>query len=37
MSNLGSGAAIQIPALPLEGCVTLAKLLNLSVSQFLHL
>ena len=28
---------VQIPALPLVGCVTLGKSLNLSVPQFLHL
>lgn len=30
-------ARVQIPALPLVSCVTLAKSLNLSVPQFLHL
>lgn len=33
----GEAACIQILALLLVDCVTLAKLLNLSVSRFLHL
>lgn len=33
----GQAAWIQIPVLPLAGCVTSTKLLDFTVSQFLHL
>ena len=35
--GLSQAARVQIPALPLSGCVTLGKLLHLSVTRIPHL